>query len=271
MAENFTFQSGEALLAADVQGSGPPMIFLHAGVADRRMFAPQLAAFGDRFQVIAYDRRGFGQTRTSDEAFSHVEDLGALFQARKLEPAILVGCSQGGRIALDFTLARPDKVRALVLVGTAVSGAPTPRDLSDEVVTLLGHLEDAEEEEDIDAMNAVEAQMWLDGPMSPEGRVSGPLRKLFLEMNEIALKAPPLNHEVKPKSAYERIDDLDLPVLLVCGALDFPHIRDRQVELNKLIIGARAQVIPDTAHLPSLEQPETFNRLVSDFLDGIED
>lgn len=270
MAETFTFQSGQARLAADSQGAGPPMVFLHAGVADRRMFAPQLAAFGDRFQAIAYDRRGFGQTQTPDEAFSHVEDLDALFQVRKLGPAVLVGCSQGGRVALDFTLVRPDRVRALVLVGTAVSGAPGPSNLSEPIVRLLGELEDAEEDEDIERMNAVEAQMWLDGPLGPKGRVKGPLRKLFLDMNAVVLNAPPLRHEVAPKSAYERLDRLDLPVQLVCGALDFPHIRERQAQLAKIIIGARAQVIPDTAHLPSLERPDIFNRLLTDFLKGLE-
>lgn len=268
MAENFTFQSGEALLAADVQGSGPPMVFLHAGVADRRMFAPQLAAFGDRFQAIAYDRRGFGQTRTSDEAFSHVEDLGALFQVRKLEPAILVGCSQGGRVAIDFALAHPGRVSALVLVSTDISGAPS-EPVPPGVEDLSGALDRAEEAGDLDRVNAIEAHLWLDGPLSPEGRVRGPARELFLDMNGIALRKPEIPKERTPPSAYERLAELTMPTLLVWGDLDFAYIRSRYAYLARTLPDTRTAEIGGTAHLPNLEQPERFNGLLRDFLGAV--
>src|SRR3546814_9768219 len=81
--------------------------FLHAGVADRRMWQAQLAAFAPRHRVLAYDRRGFGETRGDPETFSHIADLLALLDQRDIDAAVLVGCSQGGRIAIDFASPTP--------------------------------------------------------------------------------------------------------------------------------------------------------------------
>src|SRR3546814_9075287 len=97
-------------------------------------------------------------------------------------PAILVGCSQGGRIAIDATLRYPASVRGLVLISPTVTGSPEPV-LSPEITALLAQQKDAEAASDLDRMNAVKARLWLDGPLAPAGRVTGAARRLFLEMN----------------------------------------------------------------------------------------
>jgi pimeloyl-ACP methyl ester carboxylesterase len=91
---------------------------LHAGVADSRMWPRGLAAF---------DRRGFGRTElTGTRAWSAVKDTLAVLDALDAERAVLVGCSQGGRVAIDTALQAPERVEALVLVSPAISGAPEP-------------------------------------------------------------------------------------------------------------------------------------------------
>ena len=109
-------------LARDhLTADGPRVVLLHAGVADRRAWrdvAPELHAMGA--DVLAYDRRGFGETPASAEPFRHVDDLLGLLDG----PAWLVGNSMGGAIALDAALLAPDAVAGLVLIAPAVSGAP---------------------------------------------------------------------------------------------------------------------------------------------------
>src|SRR4029453_6485208 len=98
--------SGLAQIAFAVKGTGDPVVFLHAGVADRRMWREQRDAVAERRCAIAYDRRGFGETLHADEPYSHVADLFAVLDAlAPSQPAVLVGSSQGGRIAIDATLA----------------------------------------------------------------------------------------------------------------------------------------------------------------------
>src|SRR5512134_1311988 len=186
----FAVPSGRAQLWVEAEGAGAPVVMLHAGVADRRMWREQIGALAPAFRAVAYDRRGFGRTAHAAERYSHVDDLRAVLDAiGAAQAAILVGCSQGGRIALDAALAWPARVRALVLVAPAISGAPEPTAFPPAVQSLIDDYERAEASGDPDLLNQVEAHAWLDGPAEKRGRVAGAVRELFLDMNGIALRA----------------------------------------------------------------------------------
>jgi pimeloyl-ACP methyl ester carboxylesterase len=228
------------------------------------MFAGQLRDLANRFEVVRYDRRGFGATTTVDEPFSHVADLAAVIEATGLAEPILLGCSQGGRVAIDFALAHPGKVRGLILIASAVSGAPA-EPLPSDIQPLQDALDAAQKAGDLAAVNAIEAQMWLDGPRSAPGRVGGAERALFLAMNRIALEHPALTRVQDPPPAFERLSALRMPVLLMQGALDFPHIVARHARLAGLIPDARAVTFEDCAHLPSIENPAAANGAIVAF------
>lgn len=262
-------RSGNAELAAEVHGTGVPVVFLHAGVADRRMWRAQIAALGAAggYRGIAYDRRGFGESLHADERYSHVADLAAVLDATAAgAPAVLVGCSQGGRIAIDAALAMPERVRALVLVAPAISGAPEQATFPPAIEAWIDRMEKAEAKADVDRINALEAHAWLDGPLAPEGRVGGEVRSLFLEMNGIALRAEQRGTEATPAPAYDRVAGIAAPTLVVWGDLDFPHLGDRCEYLVARMTAATSLLIRDAAHLPNLEYPDAFNRALRAFL-----
>lgn len=276
MAESFEVEAGGARFAGEIVGDDalPVVVFLHAGVADRRMWGGEMAAVSAAaYRGVTYDRRGFGETKCEPDApFSHVDDLAAVLDHLGVASALaLVGSSQGGRIALDFALAHPGRVDALVLVAPAVSGAPPPDDgdLPGEALELLERLERAEEAGDLDQVNALEARLWLDGPASPAGRVGDAgLRDLFLSMNGIALNAPPLTQEWEPPSAYERLGEVTAPALVLWGDRDFPHLAARCAHLvANLSGGAEGHCLTDTAHLPNLERPDAFRAWLLGFLE----
>lgn len=257
---------GKAKLICEVSGQGTPLLFLHAGVADRRMWQKQAAGFSDRFFTLSYDRRGFGDTTAIDEVFSHVEDLREVMDYFDLSTATLVGCSQGGRIAVDFYFRYPTRVASLILIAPAISGNVLPQKFPKAIQSHLSALDDAEENEDIERINAIEAQLWLDGPTSPEGRVRGALRELFLDMNGIALGMPDLTQEIVPASIYERLNEIHLPTLVLHGSLDFPHVQKLCNHLVETIPNAKGVAIDNTAHLPNLERPEEVTKLIKEFL-----
>lgn len=263
---SFSISSGKAQISGLEEGKGPAIVFLHAGVADKRMWSDQMAAFADHHRVVAYDRRGFGETRYAPESFSHMHDLRAVLDGLGIEQACLVGCSQGGRVSVDFALAYPQRVSKLVLVAPAISGAPEPGDLPPDIGALLQQVEQAEDQKNFDLVNRIEAHMWLDGPRSVEGRVQGAARDLFLRMNIIALQSPSPGTDEAATNSFKRLEDIVAPTLIVWGDLDFPHVQQRCILLGKRINGAKTETMPGTAHLPNLEQPKTFNALLHAFL-----
>jgi len=113
------FQVQGARLSADRwEGPGAPVVLLHAGVADRRSWyatVDQLMGVGT---VVAYDRRGFGDSPPSQVPFEHLDDLIAVLDQLGEGPAWLVGSSNGGKVALDAALAHPDRVAGLVLLAS---------------------------------------------------------------------------------------------------------------------------------------------------------
>lgn len=109
-------------IAYDAAGSGDPIVFIHAAIADRRMWEREFEVFAKGHRLIRYDTRGLGQSPPARESYSDIEDLRALHEALRLGSATLVGCSNGGRLALDFALAHPSAVRALLLVAPGLSG-----------------------------------------------------------------------------------------------------------------------------------------------------
>lgn len=264
-----TVRSGRAALCVeDSETAGDAVVCLHAGVCDRRMWTPQVEALRATHRVLAYDRRGFGETRADPEPHSRVDDLIAVLDDAGTRHTVLVGCSQGGRLAIDTALAHPDRVRALVLVACSISGAPEDSlgPFEPPIDMLVEKLEAANARGDHEALNELEAQAWLDGPAQAAGRVSGALRELFLDMNGIALAQGDFGADTDEANAWARLDQIHVPTLIIWGTFDFAHYGPRMRALAQRIAGARTFVIDGAAHLPGLERPAQFNRVVSEFL-----
>lgn len=269
LAESMIELPGGASVHVTEAGRGPALVCLHAGVADARSWRAQQQSFSGRWRVIAYDRRGFGRTRCPPQPFAHVDDLIALLDALRIGQAVLMGCSQGGRIAIDAALAYPDRVRALVLVAAAISGAPEWTDLPAALQPRFDALDAAEARGDLDAVNRLEAEIWLDGPLQAPGRVGGAVRELFLEMNGTALRAPSPGAAIEPPSAWRRLHEIRVPTLALWGPYDFEPLCVQMQHLVAQVPGARAGVIDATAHLPMLERPAAFDAPVGEFLAGL--
>lgn len=255
-------------LAGIAAGEGLPVVFLHAGVCDKRMWQHQIdAVAAEGWQAIAYDRRGYGETISQDVAFNHVDDLASVLAARDIHAAVFVGCSMGGGLAVDFALRFPGRVIGLALIGTSVTGAPY------EVTEVERQLEmaeeDAEDRGDLDMLNKVQAHEWLDGPRAANGRVGGPVRELFLDMNAIALGKPTLTQEELRSEAYSRVGAIAAPTLLMVGDQDFNYLIERHDYLSEDMPNAFAVVLEGTAHIPSIERPDLVNPLLLEFLDAI--
>ena len=244
--------SGSASLASESSGTGSDVLLVHAGVTDQRSWRHVVDALPDR-RCLTFDARGYGRTTYEPEdGWSTVSDAVAVLDAYDADRAVVIGASVGGRTAIDLTLLHPDRVGALVLIGPAISGAPDS-EVEEGVKPLETALIAADEAGDIEEGNRLEAHVWLDGPLVPEGRVGGDVRELFLEMNGIALAAIDPGDDDSGVVAWDRLGEIGVPTLLLVGEHDLLEIREGCAHAAREIPGARLVELPGVAHLPHLE------------------
>ncbi|MEV1330225.1 alpha/beta hydrolase [Micromonospora costi] len=256
-----------AVLAYDEAGEGSPVVLLHAGIADRRMWREQVDALAARHRVLALDLRGYGESELPPTPFAHHDDVVGLLDALGLPRAALVGCSFGGKVAVDTALTHPDRVSALALFGAPVSG----NEWSEETEQLWEELVGDVDQEDFTATAAGEVRFWVVGPTRRPEDVDPELIRFAEEMDrralaaELALSAVEIG-ELDPP-AINRLGELRVPVLAGAGADDLADIRRLADRIaDEAPGGVRMPDIPDAAHLAPLERPEPVNAALLDFL-----
>ena len=258
-----------ARLYYEMAGDGPPLILLHAGITDSRMWDAQFDVFARTYRTVRYDVRGFGRSVPPPGPYTMREDLAALLDFLGIARAYLIGVSMSGSIVIDFAIDYPDRVAALIPVAMGIGGATSSaymdeRDRENEAILASG---------DADAANEAELRLWLDGVGRPAGTAVDPgVRERVREMNAPLIAATiadtgaqqSVNRLAPP--AIERLGEITAPTLAIVGAHDMPDMLTNADAIVARVPGARKVIMPGVAHLPPMEAPEEFNRLVLDFL-----
>jgi pimeloyl-ACP methyl ester carboxylesterase len=254
-------------IAFDDEGSGPPIALVHAGVADRRMWAPLVADLAGRHRLIRHDVRGVGETLPPTGPWSHHTDVLDLLDELLVPRVHLVGASMGAGIATEAALARPGLAASLTLVapgGALLDGAP------ESFRPIWAAEVEALDRGDLDAAVEINLRAWVDGNRPPDAIDPG-VRAFIGRMQREAFELPEWDaddapeHELRPPAA-RRLHELDCPVLVVVGEAD-----DRAIlALGERIVAeapnARLVVWPEVGHMLSLERPATFAELVASFV-----
>jgi 3-oxoadipate enol-lactonase len=238
------------------------VVLIHAGIADSRMWAPQLQSFAREHRVLAPDLPGFGETPIETDAVDLRAFVRSALDAAGVDRAALVGASLGGRTALELALETPERVSALVLVGAGVAD----HDWSEEVHAFGAEEDEALERGDRDAATDLNLRMWLAGPRRRLGSIEPRLRELVADMQRRAFELQrerPLR--IAPLHEHE-LHEVTVPTLVVTGDEDVGDIHTIADRLVREIPGAERATIADTAHLPNLERPDEFDRIVLGFL-----
>jgi pimeloyl-ACP methyl ester carboxylesterase len=270
MADTGFVETNGAKLYYEVDGSGHPLVLVHAGIANLRMWDPQVPDFAERYRVIRYDTRGWGRTETEQVAFTNHADLAAVLDHLDARSADVLGLSRGGSIALDFALDYPERADALIFcaggIGGFEGGVPSPEDEA-----LWAEAQQHEEAHDWEWVSDFETRYWVDGPGQPGDRVDPQLRERvhdWILTTYQAEKNEGLPEPLRPP-ASERLTSLRLPVLSMVGDLDEPDTIAACRHLAEVVPGVRFEEFHGAGHLFNLEQPERFNQLVLDFLHSI--
>ncbi len=249
-------------IQVEIAGAGRPIVLLHGWSLDRRIWQKQIEALSSRFRLIAIDRRGFGRSSAPPDLGAEIDDLLAVRRNLALDQMLLVGMSQGGRIALRFALAHPHLVRGLVLQGAPLDGfQPGPR--REEAIPLTSYAALAREGR-IERMK----ELWRDHLLMrcdvPEARSR--IDELLADYEGRDL----LSGEADSLAPIAgELEDVYAPALVVTGEHDTPW---RQLVADALAYGlphGRRARVAGAGHLCNLSHPEAFNALLAGFVAGI--
>ena len=248
---------GMSPLRHTVEGSGPTVVLLHAGVADLRMWDVQVALLvAEGFHAVCCDLRGYGGTGLEPgSSYADAEDVLALLDELAVADFALVGASYGGFVALQVATAAPDRVTHLVLLAAAAEVAEP-----DDALRALWQEEGAlVAAGDLDAATALNVRAWIGPDADDEAR--GLLARMQRRALEVQVAA---GDDVDARELAVTPAALTMPTTVVVGGHDFAFFRETARTLVDLLPRATLVELPWAVHLHSLERPDETAALVLD-------
>ncbi|MFF0126456.1 alpha/beta fold hydrolase [Streptomyces mirabilis] len=267
-AQVFMFESADGPLAYRDVGTGPPLVLLHGGFTDHRMWDDLVPLLAADHRVIAPDARGHGRSANATKPFRPTDDLAALLRHLRTGPAVLVGMSMGGATAVDTTLEHPDLVRALVVSG---AGIADPQDIDAWTLDIQNSWNGTLAAGDIDG--------WVDIFASA---VAGPHRTLDEVDPEVVRRVREMARGTISKHTPDEPDwsvpvtdiparakSITVPVLTINGALDAAGLIAMADRLVDAVADGRTATVEGTAHYANMEQPRVFTEFLLEWLSGL--
>lgn len=260
-------ESNGTKLFYEVAGSGSPVVFVHGGWLNSEQWDEQFTLLAKTHRVVRYDFRGAGRSPLGDSAYSHADDLAAIFKALNIDRADLVALSQGSQISIDFVLAYPDKVRSMMIGGSPLSGF----DMGPEFIAGMRGVMSAGASDD---PQLTYDRMWAFAPFrvaSTMPDVRKRLDDMIVHQNTWAASRTGAPRS-KPYSVppATRLTSINKPVLVVVGEGDMEAFQREAEYVSKQIPGARLIRVKDAGHFVNLEQPQKYNQILLDWLKQVE-
>jgi pimeloyl-ACP methyl ester carboxylesterase len=250
MAETMIAVDGGDVWADDSGGDGPPLVLLHPGVGDSRIWDLLLPELSMSYRVIRYDARGFGRSPAPKIKFSLLADLITVFDHYGLDRAAIVGCSQGGGSALGLALQQPARVSALVLLCPGVPGYQWPEQPDEGEA----EYERALRAGDVDGVAGLLQHVWA--AAGPTPAVMEQLRsgaRAEISSGGLQQQDPPV---------FDRLGEISVPTSLLVGEADYPPLIEANRQAAARIPGCQLTLEPGLDHLPPLRAPDLVLRTI---------
>lgn len=261
---------GQSRIYYEIKGEGPPLVLIHGGLLNCHMWDAQFDVFAERYRVLRYDASSHGNSATPPDAYYDHEDLDSLLSELGIGRAVIMGLSFGGRVAIDYALEHPENVAAVVAVGPGLGGF---RFDSEEVAAGRQESIEAWGNQDWDRVVELFQRSWTDGPHRSPDEIDPEVREQVRAMTRKTMERAAAGQVTEGRTmdppAISRLDELEMPMLVVLGELDMPDIH----EIGELLLdanpNAKKVVIGGVAHMVNLEKPAEFNRVVLEYLENL--
>jgi pimeloyl-ACP methyl ester carboxylesterase len=249
-------------------GTGPALLLVHGWSIDRRSFAPQIAPFSREMRVITYDRRGFGKSTAAPDLSAELDDIDCILDSLGVSQVHLLGVSQGGRLALRYAVTRPHRLASLILQGAVLDGYVVEEPPEEQLP--LGHYQELALQGRMDEVR----RLWLEHPMMSAGVTDPALREEIRALvadysgADLTATTPPARpFDVDVMAALQKID---LPTLVITGALETSGRKAHARKICELLRGAREIEMAHSGHLSNLTEAGSYNAAVLAFCRAVE-
>ncbi|MHB8372164.1 MAG: alpha/beta fold hydrolase [Thermoplasmataceae archaeon] len=251
-------------------GKGLPVVLIHAGYLDSRMWDNQIVALTKKYRVIRYDVRGYGKSSKSKTEYCDADDLKRILDHLEIKKAVLVGVSNGGRIVFDFAVSNPGMVTAIVAIDSGIKGYQASSLEEGKLWDQISYDEEnylrLRKEGKMREAAAIDVDFWSNA-------ISGDLRNHILDISEVNVftdETDPDKLQISPTPpAFEQIGSLKTPILFIVGSQDIQPFIFMNRRIHEMIPGSEFVLIDGADHLPSISQPESFRKTIMEFLSRI--
>ncbi|MBN1436722.1 MAG: alpha/beta hydrolase [Sedimentisphaerales bacterium] len=250
----------DSSLYYEISGQGPGLVLIHGNMLDSRMWRFNVGQLSRDHTVIAYDMKGYGKSGAKGRHIgAAVDDLRALLDHLNIEKTVVCGTSMGGVAALHFALLHPERTSGLILVDSDLSRFAISGEFAEPILATQQALERGDKREAV--------RIWLDHAMLRDVKNCPAAYELLLEMvNDYEWRDWLIGrgYLIDPP-ALERLDQVTAPTLVMVGERDLQRFHAIAQLLTREIPNCESLVMEGVSHLPNMERPEEFNRLVLDF------
>jgi 3-oxoadipate enol-lactonase len=263
-----TLEIADGKMAYEAAGRGRPIVLLHEGIADHRMWNREFPLLARDHHVVRYDLRGYGGSTPATSPYSSVRDLIALLDQLHLTRPLIVGPSMGGRIALDLTLAHPEKVGSLLLIAPGYSGmdydhVPGGKSTFERDETLSKAAMDAWTAGNLEQATEHLRQLWAS---ALTGEALDLFRSMVGDNAKEVFEDRSAQHETRDgKPAAARLNEIHVPTRILVGDRDNPAMPHLANFLARGIVGAQVVVVAGADHLLNLSRPDAFDVALREF------
>lgn len=243
---------GGEVWAEDTGGDRPPLLLLHPGVGDSRIWDALMPELTETYRVIRYDTRGYGRSPAAAVAFSLLDDCVAVLDRLAIGRTPIVGCSQGGGTALSLAFAQPERVSAIVLLCPGIPGFEWPEEPE------LDREREAAFQEGEQAMVDIGLRLW--GAAGPTTEVVEQMRSAaaaWLSSSHLQREDPPI---------FDRLGEISVPTSLMIGDLDMPALVESNLVAASRIPGCELIEVAGLDHFPPLRVPDLVLKQIADTL-----
>jgi 3-oxoadipate enol-lactonase len=264
-----TIKAGNFQVYYERVGKGDAILLLHAGLQDHTMWAEQVKAFKDKYEVITIDLPYHGKTMDTDTTILAQDIIKILLDSLHLQKVSVAGLSMGASVTQDLIIAYPQRVNKAILIASGINGYEKIHPVDSVSMDWWLRFKDALNEKDTNRAAIEFTKAWAEGVYRRGDSLKEPVSQFVYKTTLANLRLHkmegwPLLQNHPP--AIESLALVQVPVLIIDGDKDLPYITASSEYLQKKIPKARRMVMKDVAHMLNIEKPVELNKLIQDFL-----